>query len=210
MFERFTDRARRVVVLAQEEARLLDHNWIGTEHILLGLLREGEGVAARALESLGISLDAVRQQVEEIIGRGQHPQAGHIPFTPRAKKVLELSLREALQLGHTYIGTEHILLGLIREGDGVAAQVLVRMGADLDRTRLQIIEQLRGRREEGVIRVGPGADTLADRLASIAARLTAIEIRLRESGTNPGASGLRGSPRRGQDAAQQAVVPALP
>jgi ATP-dependent Clp protease ATP-binding subunit ClpC len=210
MFERFTDRARRVVVLAQEEARLLDHNWIGTEHILLGLLREGEGVAARALESLGISLDAVRQQVEEIIGRGQHPQAGHIPFTPRAKKVLELSLREALQLGHTYIGTEHILLGLIREGDGVAAQVLVRMGADLDRTRLQIIEQLRGRREEGVIRVGPGADTLADRLASIAARLTAIEIRLRESGTNPGASGLRGSRRRGQDAAQQAVVPALP
>src|SRR3989440_511155 len=125
MFERFTDRARRVVVLAQEEARMLNHNYIGTEHILLGLIHEGEGVAAKALESLGISLDAVRQQVEEIIGQGQQAPSGHIPFTPRAKKVLELSLREALQLGHNYIGTEHILLGLIREGEGVAAQVLV-------------------------------------------------------------------------------------
>ena len=131
MFERFTDRARRVVVLAQEEARMLNHNYIGTEHILLGLIHEGDGVAARALESLGISLDAVRQQVEEIIGQGQQAPSGHIPFTPRAKKVLELSLREALQLGHNYIGTEHILLGLIREGDGVAAQVLVKLGADL-------------------------------------------------------------------------------
>ena len=136
MFERFTDRARRVVVLAQEEARMLNHNYIGTEHILLGLLREGEGVAAKALESLGISLDAVRQQVEEIIGQGQQAPSGHIPFTPRAKKVLELSLRESLQLGHNYIGTEHILLGLIREGDGVAAQVLVKLGADLNRVRL--------------------------------------------------------------------------
>ena len=125
MFERFTDRARRVVVLAQEEARMLNHNYIGTEHILLGLIHEGEGVAAKALESLGISLDAVRQQVEEIIGQGQQAPSGHIPFTPRAKKVLELSLREALQLGHNYIGTEHILLGLIREGEGVAAQVLI-------------------------------------------------------------------------------------
>ena len=128
MFERFTDRARRVVVLAQEEARMLNHNYIGTEHILLGLIHEGEGVAAKALESLGISLEAVRQQVEEIIGQGQQAPSGHIPFTPRAKKVLELSLREALQLGHNYIGTEHILLGLIREGDGVAAQVLVKLG----------------------------------------------------------------------------------
>src|SRR5579884_2903355 len=119
MFERFTDRARRVVVLAQEEARMLNHNYIGTEHILLGLIHEGEGVAAKALESLGISLEAVRQQVEEIIGQGQQAPSGHIPFTPRAKKVLELSLREALQLGHNYIGTEHILLGLIREGEGV-------------------------------------------------------------------------------------------
>ena len=131
MFERFTDRARRVVVLAQEEARLLNHNYIGTEHILLGLIHEGEGVAAKALESLGISLEGVRGQVEELIGQGGSSPSGHIPFTPRAKKVLELSLREALQLGHNYIGTEHILLGLIREGEGVAAQVLVKLGADL-------------------------------------------------------------------------------
>jgi Clp amino terminal domain, pathogenicity island component len=144
MFERFTDRARRVVVLAQEEARLLDHNYIGTEHLLLGLIHEGEGVAAKALESLGISLDAVRQQVEQIIGRGQQAQSGHIPFTPRAKTVLELSLREAHQLGHAYIGTEHILLGLIREGEGVAAQVLVRLGADLNRVRQQVIQLLHG------------------------------------------------------------------
>src|SRR5438270_1621274 len=144
MFERFTDRARRVVVLAQEEARMLNHNYIGTEHILLGLIHEGEGVAAKALESLGISLDAVRQQVEEIIGQGQQAPSGHIPFTPRAKKVLELSLREALQLGHNYIGTEHILLGLIREGDGVAAQVLVKLGADLNRVRQQGIQLLHG------------------------------------------------------------------
>ncbi len=144
MFERFTDRARRVVVLAQEEARMLNHNYIGTEHILLGLIHEGEGVAAKALESLGISLEAVRSQVEEIIGQGQQAPSGHIPFTPRAKKVLELSLREALQLGHNYIGTEHILLGLIREGEGVAAQVLVKLGADLSRVRQQVIQLLSG------------------------------------------------------------------
>ncbi|WP_432883091.1 ATP-dependent Clp protease ATP-binding subunit [Kribbella sp. CA-245084] len=144
MFERFTDRARRVVVLAQEEARMLSHNYIGTEHILLGLIHEGEGVAAKALESLGISLEAVRSQVEEIIGQGQQAPSGHIPFTPRAKKVLELSLREALQLGHNYIGTEHILLGLIREGEGVAAQVLVKLGADLNKVRQQVIQLLSG------------------------------------------------------------------
>ncbi|MBN99749.1 MAG: NDP-hexose 4-ketoreductase [Acidimicrobiaceae bacterium] len=144
MFERFTDRARRVVVLAQEEARLLNHNYIGTEHILLGLIHEGEGVAAKALESLGISLQAVRDQVEEIIGQGGSSPSGHIPFTPRAKKVLELSLREALQLGHNYIGTEHILLGLIREGEGVAAQVLTKLGADLSRVRQQVIQLLSG------------------------------------------------------------------
>jgi ATP-dependent Clp protease ATP-binding subunit ClpC len=144
VFERFTDRARRVVVLAQEEARLLNHNYIGTEHILLGLIHEGEGVAAKALESLGISLEAVRAQVEEIIGHGGSAPSGHIPFTPRAKKVLELSLREALQLGHNYIGTEHILLGLIREGEGVAAQVLVKLGADLSRVRQQVIQLLSG------------------------------------------------------------------
>src|SRR5215472_9054651 len=126
MFERFTDRARRVVVLAQEEARMLNHSYIGTEHILLGLIREGEGVAAKALEALGISREAVRRQVEEIIGQDQQAPSGQMPFTPRAKKVLELSLREALQLGHNYVGTEHILLGLIREGGGVAAQLLVK------------------------------------------------------------------------------------
>src|SRR5919205_460795 len=151
MFERFTDRARRVVVLAQEEARMLNHNYIGTEHILLGLIHEGEGVAAKALESLGISLEAVRQQVEEIIGQGQQAPSGHIPFTPRAKKVLELSLREALQLGHNYIGTEHILLGLIREGEGVAAQVLVKLGADLSRVRQQVIQLAREKKLDPVI-----------------------------------------------------------
>ncbi len=144
MFERFTDRARRVVVLAQEEARLLNHNYIGTEHILLGLIHEGEGVAARALEELGIDLDSVRTQVVEIIGQGSQAPTGHIPFTPRAKKVLELSLREALQLGHNYIGTEHILLGLIREGEGVAAQVLVKLGAELTKVRQTVIQLLSG------------------------------------------------------------------
>ncbi len=144
MFERFTDRARRVVVLAQEEARLLNHNYIGTEHILLGLLNEGEGIAAKALESLGINLSGVREQVVEIIGQGQQAPTGHIPFTPRAKKVLELSLREALQLGHNYIGTEHILLGLIREGEGVAAQVLQKLGAELQKVRQTVIQLLSG------------------------------------------------------------------
>jgi ATP-dependent Clp protease ATP-binding subunit ClpC len=143
MFERFTDRARNVVVLAQQEARLLKHNYIGTEHILLGLARESEGLAAQALEELGIGLDAVREQVEEIIGQGKKSPSGHIPFTPRAKKVLELSLREALQLGHNYIGTEHILLGLIREGEGVAAQVLVNLAGDLKTVRQQVIQLLK-------------------------------------------------------------------
>jgi ATP-dependent Clp protease ATP-binding subunit ClpC len=159
MFERFTDRARRVVVLAQEEARMLNHNYIGTEHILLGLIHEGEGVAAKALESLGISLEAVRQQVEEIIGQGQQAPSGHIPFTPRAKKVLELSLREALQLGHNYIGTEHILLGLIREGEGVAAQVLVKLGADLNRVRQQVIQLLSGYQGKEPQAAGPQEGT---------------------------------------------------
>ena len=184
MFERFTDRARRVIVLAQEEARMLNHNYIGTEHILLGLIHEGEGVAAKALESLGISLDAVRQQVEEIIGQGQQAPSGHIPFTPRAKKVLELADRETRALGHAYIGTEHILLGLIREGDGVAAQVLVKLGADLNRVRQQVIQLLRGSRDADV----PGAgsrrgnrsrarllDDALVRIDSLDRRLAAIE-----------------------------------
>ena len=177
MFERFTDRARRVVVLAQEEARLLNHNYIGTEHILLGLIHEGEGVAAKALESLGISLEAVRNQVQEIIGQGGSSPSGHIPFTPRAKKVLELSLREALQLGHNYIGTEHILLGLIREGEGVAAQVLVKLGADLSRVRQQVIKSLSGyggpagehasgpsRERAGAVTGGSGGDSASGSL----------------------------------------------
>jgi ATP-dependent Clp protease ATP-binding subunit ClpC len=160
MFERFTDRARRVVVLAQEEARMLNHNYIGTEHILLGLIHEGEGVAAKALEALNISLEGVRAQVEEIIGQGQQAPSGHIPFTPRAKKVLELSLREALQLGHNYIGTEHILLGLIREGEGVAAQVLVKLGADLNRVRQQVIQLLSGYQgKEAATQGGPAEGT---------------------------------------------------
>ena len=159
MFERFTDRARRVVVLAQEEARMLNHNYIGTEHILLGLIHEGEGVAAKGLESLGISLEGVRSQVEEIIGQGQQAPSGHIPFTPRAKKVLELSLREALQLGHNYIGTEHILLGLIREGEGVAAQVLVKLGADLNRVRQQVIQLLSGYQGKEAVASGPAEGT---------------------------------------------------
>jgi ATP-dependent Clp protease ATP-binding subunit ClpC len=146
MFERFTDQARLVVVLAQEESRMFNHNYIGSEHILLGLIREGKGVAAKALESFGISLDAVREQVQEVMGQGQHAQlfqqapSGHISFTPRAEKVLELSLREALQLGHNYIGTEHILLGLISEGESTAAQVLIKSGAGLNRVRSQVIQ----------------------------------------------------------------------
>ena len=161
MFERFTDRARRVLVLAQEEARLLNHNFLGTEHILLGLIHEGEGVAAKALESLGISLEAVREKVEETIGPAGTAASGAPPFTPRAKKVLELSLREALQLGHNYIGTEHLLLGLIREGEGVAAQVLVSLGADLSRVRQQVIQLLSGYggagKEGGPAGAAPGA-----------------------------------------------------
>ena len=144
MFERFTHQARRVVVLAQEEARMLNHNYIGTEHILLGLIHEGEGVAAKSLENLGISLDAVREQVQEIIGQGQQAPSGHIPFTPRAKKVLELSLREALQLGHNYIGTEHILLGLVRETEGVAARVLLDFNANAEKIRDEVIRMLGG------------------------------------------------------------------
>ncbi|WP_294179846.1 ATP-dependent Clp protease ATP-binding subunit [uncultured Schumannella sp.] len=166
MFERFTDRARRVVVLAQEEAKMLNHNYIGTEHILLGLIHEGEGVAAKALEELGISLDAVREQVQDIIGQGQQQPTGHIPFTPRAKKVLELSLREALQLGHSYIGTEHILLGLIREGEGVAAQVLVKLGADLNRVRQQVIQLLSGYQGKEQVAVG-GNDQAPDKGSQI-------------------------------------------
>ncbi|WP_293698544.1 ATP-dependent Clp protease ATP-binding subunit, partial [uncultured Agrococcus sp.] len=154
MFERFTDRARRVIVLAQEEAKMLNHNYIGTEHILLGLIHEGEGVAAKALDQLGISLDAVREHVQEMIGSGAQQSSGHIPFTPRAKKVLELSLREALQLGHNYIGTEHLLLGLIREGEGIAAKVLVKLGAELNTVRQTVNQLLSGGQSKETASVG--------------------------------------------------------
>lgn len=142
MFERFTDKARRVVVLAQEEARMLNHAYIGTEHILLGLIHEGEGAAAQALKGFGISLEDVRQEIQTIIGQGQQATSGLLPLTPRTRKVMELALREALAQGHNYIGTEHILLGLIREGEGVAAQVLVKLGADLNMVRTTVIETL--------------------------------------------------------------------
>ena len=180
MYERFTDRARRAVVQAQEEARMLSHNYIGTEHILLGLIHERDGVAAQALESLGISLDVVRQQIEEVIGRGQQAPPEHIPFTPRSKKVLELSLREALQLGHDYIGTEHILLGLIREGDGVAAQVLVRVGADLNRVRQQVIQLLHEHQGKVAMSVGswPGGRARAGLPHDVHARIGALDHRL--------------------------------
>jgi ATP-dependent Clp protease ATP-binding subunit ClpC len=181
MFERFTDRARRVVVLAQNEARDLGHNYIGTEHILLALIDEGEGVAAKALEAQGIDQDAARQRVEEVIGRGRGASEGHIPFTPRAKKVLELSRREALQLGHHYIGTEHILLGVLSEGEGVGAQVLVGFGADLDDTREQVIQILHGRQPEAAA----PADIRAE-LAAVAARLAVIERKLRDQGAGAG------------------------
>ena len=195
MFEKFTERARQVIVLAQEEARMLNHNHIGTEHLLLGLIHEGQGVAARALESLGISLEDVRRNVEEIIGRGQETPSGHIPFTPRAKKVLELSLRESQHLGHDYIGTEHILLGLIREGEGVAAQVLVKLGADLNRVRQQVIQLLHGERlwqepETTGPRAGPagrGERRLHSELHAIELRLSAVEQRV---GIGPDSSDL--------------------
>ena len=183
MFQRFTDRARRVVVLAQHEARTLDHDYIGTEHILLGLIDEGQGVATTALTSMGISLEEMRQAVQDSIGRGaQPPESGHIPFTPQAKKVLELSLRESMRLGHEYIGTEHILLALIREGGG-AAQLLARAGVDLDRARQQVVELLYGHREAGPAAAPPpaAADEITGRLISIVRRLDAIERRLKQS-----------------------------
>ena len=196
MLERFTDQARRVVVLAEEEARMLDHNWIGTEHLLLGVLREGDGVGARALESLGISLQPVRQQVEDIIGPVQQVPAEYIPFTPRSKKVLELSLRESLQLGHDRVGTGHILLGLIREGDGVAAQVLVRLGADLNQVRQQVIELVSDLRPQSGRRLQSGRRPPREvvpvmwtnaRLDVFGGRLTAVEQRV---GIGPDTSDL--------------------
>lgn len=191
MFERFTDQARRIVVSAQEEARLLNHNYIGSEHLLLALMRERNGVAARVLESFGITEEAVRRRVEELVGRGKRPPSGHIPFTPHAKKALELSLREALRLGRDHIGPEAILLGLIRSGDGPAAQVLGRLGADLGKIREQVSEVLRGYQGEDEPSPGgsagfasaegagrPGGPGIFERLAAVVARLEAVEARL--------------------------------
>lgn len=195
MFERFTDRARRVVVLAQEESQRLSHNYIGSEHLLLGLLAEQEGVAARALESLNVTLTAAREQVEEIIGPGQQTPRGHIPFTPRAKKILELSLREALTMGSEVIDTEHLLLGLIDEGDGVGAQILQQRGATAQAVR-EAVARLISADPEAAEMTGPGSEPravsvtrrvairvdalteVADLLASIDRRLSAIERHL--------------------------------
>jgi ATP-dependent Clp protease ATP-binding subunit ClpA len=180
MFERFTDQARRAVVLAQHEARLLNHSYIGTEHLLLGLIAEGDGVAAKALESLGISLNAAQRQVEEIVGQGQEAPSGHIPFTPRAKKVLELAQREARALGHDYIGTEHLMLGLVREGEGVAAQVLVRLAVDLNQVRQQVILRVHGHPGRDVIGEGfrPGRRARARLLEDALARMDSLDQRL--------------------------------
>ena len=214
MFERLTDRARRVMDLAQDEARRLQHHYIGTEHLLLGLLGEGEGIAAQALQSLGIGLAAARQQVEQIVGRGQQAAPEHIPFTPRAKKVLGLARREALQLGHHYIGTEHILLGLIREGDGVAAQALAALGAELNPVRQQVIRLLHGTQGTDELAGGRGArqrpprwrhrgllPEVLDRVESIDAQLSVIGQRL---GTGPETGDLDqqiAQARRGKEAA---------
>jgi ATP-dependent Clp protease ATP-binding subunit ClpC len=190
MFERFTDRARRVVVLAQEEARMLEHNYIGTEHVLLGLIHEGEGVAAKALRALDVDLDTLRREVEALVGRGQQPMPGqHIPFTPQAKKVLELALRESVQLGHDYIGTEHLLLGLVREGEGPAAQVLQQRGIELNMVRQEVIRLLHGhqagegRRRRRVAWARPGVEgttleEISHQLRVLGARLAAIEEKL--------------------------------
>ena len=208
MLERFTDQARRVIVLAQEEARMLNHDRIGTEHLLLGLIHEDQGVPTEALESLGISLEAVRRQVEEITGRGRGAPSGHIPFMTPTKAVLERSLREALQLGHDYIGTEHILLALTREDDGTAAQVLTRLGADLDRVRQQVIRLVRS---AGPEQARPGTPPGRAGVAGVQARLDAIERRLaaleRRVGTGPDTARLDqqiASVRAGKEAAIEA------
>jgi len=191
MFERFTDRARRVVVLAQEEARMLDHDYIGTEHLLLGLIHEGDGVAAKALRALDVDLDTLRREVEALVGRGQQAQRGHIPFTPQAKKTLELALRESVHLGHDYIGTEHLLLGLVREGEGPAAQVLEQRGIELNAVRQEVIRQLHGHQGRGgrrrrvvwarsVVTGGEGVapEEISRQLRVLSARLAAIEAKL--------------------------------
>jgi ATP-dependent Clp protease ATP-binding subunit ClpA len=192
VFERFTDQARRVVVLAQEEARLLNHNYIGTEHVLLGMLHEGEGIAARVLEAQDLSLEAARTRVEAIVAQGSSSPSGHIPFTPRAKKALELALREALQLGDHFIGTEHLLLGLLREGGGVAIQVLEQLGADLAQVREQVIEMADAERTEPIeteleieAAATEGRELLVESLMGEVRRLRRHIDRLREALRRP-------------------------
>ena len=197
MFERFTQRARRVVVLAQEEARRLQHNYIGTEHILLGLLREDQGAAATALAAADVTLDAARLDVETIIGRGQHEPSGHIPFTPRAKKVLELSLREAVRLGNDYIDTGHILLGLIREGDGVAVQVVINLGADPKKIGQRVVLELGGDVSDAPVTVRARLrmrerteiQDYLDTIAGLRAEIARLRAILHEHGIDPGDPG---------------------
>jgi ATP-dependent Clp protease ATP-binding subunit ClpA len=191
VFERFTDRARRVVVLAQEEARMMNHGYIGTEHLLLGLIHEGEGLAALVLDSCGVELEHVRAFVQRETGHDGQPPSGHIPFTPRAKKVLELSLREALQLRHNYIGTEHILLGLIREGEGLAAHALTDAGASLDDVRQRLLDRVGHGSKDRPVMLFPSAQGLGERLTQIQESLERIERHLgiqrpeEESGKRP-------------------------
>jgi hypothetical protein len=217
MFERFTERARRVVVLAQEEARMLQHNYIGTEHLLLAVVADGQGIGAQALEAMGLSLESVRERVEELVPPGKKSLSGHIPFTPRAKKSLELALREALQLGDSYIGTEHILLGMHREGTGVAAQVLIGLGVQLQVLRIQVIalspgsspqpaEAMQPRRVAVQARAGIEArlQELSDRLDAIEAHL-GISRPARLPPAGPAAAG--GEPEPGQAARAAALEP---
>jgi ATP-dependent Clp protease ATP-binding subunit ClpA len=233
MFERFTDRARRVVVLAQEEARMLGHDYIGTEHLLLALIHEGEGVAAKALLALDVDLDTLRREVEALVGRGQQATSGHIPFTPRAKKVLELALRESVQLGHDYIGTEHLLLGLVRGGEGPAAEVLQQRGIELNTVRQEVIRLLHGhqggegRSRRRVARARSGGEgtmleEISHQLQLLGARLAAIEDKLgsrsprRGSGyaastrRSPGCAGRRSPPSTSTNDAAQGVCAESP
>jgi hypothetical protein len=208
MFERFTDRARRVVVLAQEESRLLGHDYIGTEHLLLGLLADGGGIAAQALESLGVTLDAAQEQVREIIGEGKGPQQGHIRFTPRAKKVLELSLREALNLGNDHIGTEHLLLGLLEEADGVGAQIVARLGASRRAVRDKVIELAGAVPDPAALEMGSwtrSARIRVDALTEVRRLLASVERRLSAIERHLGIAGAAGEP-----AEPRAAVPDEP
>jgi ATP-dependent Clp protease ATP-binding subunit ClpC len=208
MFERFTDQSRRGVILAQEEARRFDHNYIGTEHLLAGLRREDRGAGARALERAGITLDAIRGQIETLIGPGKEAPSGHIPFTPRAKKCLELSLREALKLGHPYIDTGHVLLAMIGQDDCVAVRVLGGLGADLGQLRARVIGEIEERPEQPGYSSPPPprraqlSDAVLGLLEEIDDRLSAIELHLgiARPGPDAGAEAEAGENSAGPDA----------